>query len=333
MKKVAVGVLTVGLLSGCGPTLYDLPRPGGGVDGSTYKVVALFDDALNLPDGARVRVAGAEVGKVEKIDAKNFIARVTMRLQRRVVLTDLATAELRLTTPLGEGYIVLDPGKGTRNLTDGAELPKSNTNTAASVEDMLAAASVLLSGGGLGQIKTIAVELQKVLDGPKGNPAKLLQSLNETLSVFNERTGDIDKTLDALDTLSRTLVDRRATLRAALSDISPAVKLLADQTDQFSELLARVADLGRVSDRIVRATREDLISTLKSAQPVLDALISIEKSVGPTLAQLVKFGKFLDDATPGDYLTGDAEFTAETVTGSATGGQELTLRRMMRGAE
>ena len=40
-------------------------------------------------------------------------------------------------------------------------------------------------------------------------------------------------------------------------------------------------------------------------QPVLDALISISDRVSPTLKQLVRFGEFLDDATPGDYLTGD----------------------------
>ncbi|MGQ0847317.1 MAG: MCE family protein [Sporichthyaceae bacterium] len=328
------GLVAVSLLSGCGPTLFDLPRPGGGIDGASYEITLVFADALNLPDGARVRVAGAEVGKVRAITTRDYVARVTVALQRGVVLTDKATAQLRLTTPLGEGYIVMDPGKGTRNLAEGAVVPASATNTAASVEDLLAAASVLLSGGGLGQIRTITVELQKVLSGPKGDPAKLLKSLNDTLAVLNERTGDIDKTLDALDTLAGTLVDRRATLRAALGEIAPAAKLLADQTDRFSELLVRVAELGRVGDRIVRATREDLLSTLKSAQPVLDALLSIEKSVGPTLRQLVKFGKFLDDATPADYLTGDADFTAEAITGGATGDsrQDLTLRRMMRGA-
>jgi phospholipid/cholesterol/gamma-HCH transport system substrate-binding protein len=158
--------------------------------------------------------------------------------------------------------------------------------------------------------------------------------LNQTLSTFNERTGDIDTTLDALDALARTLVDRRATLRAALADIAPAARLLADQTDEFSELLTRVADLARTGDRVVKATRADIISTLKSAQPVLDALISIEKDVGPTLRLLVKFGKFFDDATPGDYLTGDASVSESTFVGGATtshSGPDLTLHRMMGG--
>lgn len=338
-RRTAATAVTLAMaagLSGCGPTLNDLPRPGGGVDGPNYRVTALFLDALNLPDGAKVRVAGAEVGRVTKIETKDYIARVEMRIPTKVTLTDAATAELRLTTPLGEGFIDIVPGKGKRTLTDGAVLDTAVTSTAASVEDMLAAASVLITGGGLGQIRTIAVELQKVIDGPKGDPARLLRSLNATLATFNERTGDIDTTLDALDALARTLVDRRATLRAALADIAPAAKLLADQTDQFSELLSRVAGLAKVGDRVVKATRADIIATLKSAQPVLDALISIEKQVGPTLRMLVKFGKFFDDATPGDYLTGDAEVSESTFTADPNAkhsGPNLTLHQMMEGGE
>ncbi len=334
-RAVAAGMtlVFVGTVSGCGPTLADLPRPGGSVSGSTYQVTALFNDALNLPDGAKVRIAGAEVGRVTKIETENYLARVEMKIPTKVVLTDAATAELRLTTPLGEGFIDIVPGKGKKTLTDGAMLGTEVTSTAASVEDMLAAASVFITGGGLGQIRTIAVELQKVIDGPKGNPAKLLRSLNDTLSTLNDRTGDIDTILDGLDTLARTLVDRRATLRAALTDIAPAAKLLADQTDKFSELLTKVADLGRVGDRVVKATRANLISMLKSAQPVLDALISIEDDVGPTLRQLVKFGKFFDDAVPSDYLTGDVEVTEGSFSADPTEKRapDLTLRQMMGG--
>jgi ABC-type transporter Mla subunit MlaD len=154
--------------------------------------------------------------------------------------------------------------------------------------------------------------------------------MNDALGALNARTADIDRTLAALDSLSATLVKRRDTIRAALTDTVPAARLLADQTDKFADLLVRVAALGKAGDKVVRATRADLISTLKSAEPVLDALISISKQVGPTLEQLIKFGKFLDSAVPGDYLTGDAEFNNNSI-GFGTGpdvGPDLSLRQM-----
>jgi len=334
MRARAVALALVGALtlSGCGPALTDMPRPGGSVSGPTYRITAEFADALNLPDGAHVRVDGVEVGRVTSISTTNFVARVQLTLPAKVLLTDQATAELRLTTPLGEGFIAIDPGHGARTLRAGDVIPAAATSTAASVEDMLAAASVLLTGGGLAQLRTIVVELNKVISGNAGDTPSLLRSLNDALGALNARTGDIDRTLAALDTLSDTLAKRRDTIRAALADTVPAAKLLADQTDKFADLLARVAALGKAGDTVVRATRKDLVATLKSAEPVLDALISISNQVGPTLAQLIKFGKFLDSAVPGDYLTGDAQFSSNSI-GFGTSpdvAPDLSLRQMWR---
>jgi phospholipid/cholesterol/gamma-HCH transport system substrate-binding protein len=329
-RPVALALTSALTLSACGPALTDLPRPGGSVSGPSYQLTAEFADALNLPDGAHVRVDGVEVGRVTHISTANFVARVELRLPTKVLLTDQATAELRLTTPLGEGFIAIDPGHGARTLHPGDVIPAAATSTAASVEDMLSAASVLLTGGGLAQLRTIVVELNKVLSGKSGNTPSLLRSMNDALGALNARTADIDRTLAALDSLSATLVKRRDTIRAALTDTVPAARLLADQTDKFADLLVRVAALGKAGDKVVRATRADLISTLKSAEPVLDALISISKQVGPTLEQLIKFGKFLDSAVPGDYLTGDAEFNNNSI-GFGTGpdvGPDLSLRQM-----
>lgn len=301
------GVLIATAPAGCSVTLSDLPQPGGGVEGPSYRITAVFADVLNLPAGARVRVDGVDVGRVTDITTSDFLARVTMLLPARIALTDKATAELRTTTPLGEGFIDLDPGAGTTTLTDGATLPLAATATTARVEDTLTAASLLLTGGGLGQLKTVLTELNQALDTKRGDTGRLLRSLNAVLGSFNERSDDIDRTLTALDGLSGTLASRRETVLAALRDTAPAAELLADSTARLTELLTRLENLARVSDRVVRRTRADLVATLREIQPVLDALISISDDVEPTLRQLVRFGVFLDDATPGDYLTGDLD--------------------------
>lgn len=301
--------LVASVPAGCSVTLSDLPQPGGGVDGPSYRITAMFADVLTLPAGARVRVDGVDVGRVTDITTVDFLALVTMRLPTRVVLTDRATAELRTTTPLGEGFIALDPGRGRTALADGAVLPLEATRTTARVEDTLTAASLLLTGGGLGQLKTVITELNQALDTERGDTGRLLRSLNSVLDSFNRRSGDIDRTLNALDGLSGTLAGRRDTLLAALRDTAPAAELLADSTGRLTELLERLEELARVSDRVVRRTRADLIATLRQLEPVLDALISISDDVAPTLRQLVRFGVFLDDATPGDYLTGDLELS------------------------
>ncbi|HUR74696.1 MAG TPA: MCE family protein [Sporichthya sp.] len=307
------GVLVAAGPAGCGATLSDLPQPGSAVENPSYEITAVFADVLNLPQGAQVRVDGVDVGRVTAIDTKDFLAQVRMRLPVRIALTDKATAELRITTPLGEGFIELDPGQGKTTLTDGATLPLTATATTAGVEDMLSAASLLLTGGGLGQLKTVITELNQALDTKRGDAGRLLRSLASVLESFNQRTDDIDRTLNALDGLSGTLATRRDTILAALKDTAPAAQLLADNTHRLTELLTKLQGFATVADRVVRQTRADLIATLREIQPVLDALISISADVAPTLRQLVRFGAFLDAATPGDYLTGDVNVSDSTL--------------------
>jgi phospholipid/cholesterol/gamma-HCH transport system substrate-binding protein len=306
VRTAAVALAGALVLGGCsGPTIADLPLPGGGVSGRTYTISALFADVLGLPDGAHVRVDGADVGRVERIETRGYNALVTMRLVREVALTDGATAELRLTTPLGEGFIALDPGQGAMHLPDNSVLSLRSTSRVASVEDMLSAVSVLLSGGGLAQLRTVVTELNTAIEGRSAETKSLLRSLGKFFQVLNGRTAEIDRTLDALATVSDTLVKRRATLQAALEDAAPAAKLLAEQTDRFAELLDRLAELGRTGDRVIVKTRRDLLAILRDVEPVLDALISIEGKIGPTLKDLVRFNTFFDEAVPADYLTGD----------------------------
>ena len=62
----------LGLVTGCGPTLADMPLPGNGVSGDTITVKVHFDEALNLSKGAAVKVNGVNSGKVESVSAKDF---------------------------------------------------------------------------------------------------------------------------------------------------------------------------------------------------------------------------------------------------------------------
>ena len=51
--------------AGCSTTLGDLPLPGVGVSGDTIGVDAEFAEALNLAEGATVKVNGVDSGKVQ----------------------------------------------------------------------------------------------------------------------------------------------------------------------------------------------------------------------------------------------------------------------------
>jgi phospholipid/cholesterol/gamma-HCH transport system substrate-binding protein len=93
--------------------LSSLPLPGGaGTSGRTYHVTAVFDDVLDLVPQSAVRVNDVAVGSVERIRLTGYQARVTMRLERTVVLPANAVADIRQTSLLGEKYVSLGPPDG-----------------------------------------------------------------------------------------------------------------------------------------------------------------------------------------------------------------------------
>src|SRR5690349_24237597 len=99
------GLTGIVLITGCGPTMADLPLPGNGVGGDTIKVKVRFDEALNLAQGAVVKVNGVSSGKVREVVTKDFKAIATLEIQKSADVRENASARLRYTTPLGELFV------------------------------------------------------------------------------------------------------------------------------------------------------------------------------------------------------------------------------------
>lgn len=294
--------LATGLTAcGGGPRLDDV-LPGAGVPGQTITVTADFAEALNLAQGATVKVDGVDSGRVTSVQAVDFKARVTFKVSTGARLREGATARLRYTTPLGELFVdVTNPTKGTA-LADGAKLGENETSTAPTVEDALSQASLLVNGGGLAQLQTVTKELDDAIGGREDRIRGLLQRTNRFLSQANATTGDLDRALRALVSVSRLLRSRESTINAALRDVQPAAKVLRDLTPDFTKLLAEVDRFAGVANQTVLATRAQLLTVLREAQPVLAEAASQSSQYRRSLEALVKLGNTLAGVVPGDYL-------------------------------
>lgn len=301
-RLVVAGAALAVLLAGCGVGADDLPLPGSSVGGPTYRLTAEFDDALNLSIGAPVKLRGVPIGRVRSVESRDFTARVEMDLRTSHRLHAGTTARLRSTTPLGELFVEVDDAAGTAVLADGAVLDTGSTSTAPSIEDSMAATSLLLDGGNLTQLGTIVKETNAALDGRQSTARDLLSRLSTTTAAFAASSDDISRVLRALAGVSSTLDRRRSTIDAALRDVAPAAKVLRRNTDRLSDLLAGVADLGEVSRRVIDTTQADLLQILDQAGPVLDELLSVRRQLGPGLDDLVRFADLLDRGVPTDYL-------------------------------
>src|SRR5688500_17299408 len=90
---------------------------------TTREIKAVFDDVAGLDDASAVRIAGVRKGHVTDIKVRpDGSAEVTMTVDDDVPLHSDATARVANLGLLGEKYIELEPGTGTKPI-----LPPSQT--------------------------------------------------------------------------------------------------------------------------------------------------------------------------------------------------------------
>lgn len=108
------------------------------VGGDFYTVSAGFDSVSGLKPGARVEVAGVEVGKVDRItlDAKSGDRAVAyLKIKTGVKITDDVIASVRTSGIIGDKFIKLKPGGSDRMLKDNDKIRE--TESAIDIEELV----------------------------------------------------------------------------------------------------------------------------------------------------------------------------------------------------
>ncbi|MGH3647459.1 MAG: MCE family protein [Micromonosporaceae bacterium] len=287
---IAAALVTTFGLAGCAEEgSSPIPLPGGAPRGDFFTITVEFDDVLDLVPEASVKVNDVSIGSVERIRLKDWKARVTLRIDKNVKLPDNTVAALRQTSLLGEKFVALEPPAGEKaqgRLGEDDVIPLSRTRRSVDVEEVLAAMSLVLNGGGLQNLKTINLEVGNALEGREDELKDTLNELDEFVGGLDDQKEDIVKAIDALDRLSARLAKERGTVAKALDAMGPGLKVLSEQKEALVDMLDSLRELGKVGTRVIKASRDDTIAVFRDLQPIL--------------TQLVKSGDYLPKSL--DYL-------------------------------
>lgn len=299
------------LTSGCGSLaggLRGVDLPGGADLGEDpYEVTIEFADVVDLVPQSLVKVNDVPVGSVAKIEVSpGWTALVTVLVNRDVQVPGDALARVRTTSLLGEKFVeLLAPSSSGAGpvLADKATIPLARTSRAAEVEEVLGALSMLLNGGGVAQIRTIATELNTALTGNEPEVRALLGDLDTLVGALDDRKTEITRALDEINRLSSTLVQRRDQITVALSDLGPGLAELEAQRGKLVDLLRALDRLSGVSIDVINRSREDVLADLELLRPILTKLAEAGEDL-PNSLQVLFTPPFTDaavDAFAGDY--------------------------------
>jgi phospholipid/cholesterol/gamma-HCH transport system substrate-binding protein len=320
---VIVVALTAVQLAGCGwRGLNTLPMPGtqGGGPGS-FTIQAQMPDVNNIQQNSRVRVGDVNVGTVTKIERQDWHALLTIKLNGDVNLPANSTVTVGQTSLLGSLHIELAPpidAPPQGKLQQGSLIALPSAAAYPSTEQTLAAASLLLNGGGLGQVQDITKALSTAFGGREDDLRSLMAQLDTFIARVNEQTSDIIAATDSLNRLVSQFAAQKPVVDKALDTIPDALAVLNSERDNLIDAVDQLGKFSALAADLVNQTKEALVAELKDLGPVLESLANAGPALTRSLGLFTTFPFAKDTLTKwfrGDY-------------GNATLVVDLTLSRL-----
>lgn len=227
------------------------------------RVHALFANAQELKVGDRVKLAGVEVGRVERIELTDSRVRVTMKLRAGAQVRADSQAVIRFAGLLGQNFVALSFGSPTAGwVQDGAEL------ATAEQPDLNALMARLESAAGgienltrnfsaenlLGPVNDLVRENRTNVTETLANLRAISTQLKEGQGTLGRLIMDDSLYLSALDTvtnLNHTAGELRLTIADARAGKGTIGKLLTDES-LFTEATASMTQLKEILSKVNR---------------------------------------------------------------------------------
>ncbi|HXA90542.1 MAG TPA: virulence factor Mce family protein [Mycobacterium sp.] len=190
--------------------------------GRTY--AAEFTNVSGLKTGDLVRIAGVEVGQVNKISVnRDATVRVEFSTDNSVDLTEGNRALIRYDNLIGKRFLALEEGAGPLTpLKPGETIPVSRTEPALDLDAVL---------GGFRP-------LFRALD-----PQKVNELSGQLIQAFQGQGPTIGSFLDQAAAVTNTLADRDELIGQVIINLNVVLGSLGGQTDKLDKAVTSLSEL------------------------------------------------------------------------------------------
>lgn len=258
-----------------------LLRYGGGLPSlhDDYELQAILPTSAALAPGARVTMAGTEVGTVAGVRRQGLGALVRLKIENEEVapIPEDSRVRLRAHTPVGENYVEVLVGRSARMLRRGATLPMTDADDYVDVDQILS----ILQGDARNQARRM---FQGAGGALRGHGDELNTLLGETAGALETGAGVVQVLSDDRRQLSR-LIQQLGDVSGAIGERGAAVRTMAKQGRATAQAVAaRDAALRDLVEELPRSLRQvrstsRLVDTVSGqATPVLaDAAVALRE--------------------------------------------------------
>ncbi|MGW0176559.1 MCE family protein [Rhodococcus sp. NPDC003322] len=232
---------------------------------STTTYHGVFTNSSGMHSGAKVRIAGAEVGTVTGVDrGRDNLAHVTFDVEDTYSLPAATRATIRYENLVGDRYLELGEGPGsTEPMAAGDTIPLSQTEPALDLDLLLGGFKPLLRGLDPDQVNSLSEALVQVFQGQGDTLVPLLGSTGSLTSTLAERDQVIGEVIDNLNSVLATLDGKRDEFSGTLDRLQQLVSGLSADRDPIGDAIPRIADATSGLAELLQAGRPDLQKTIE----------------------------------------------------------------------
>ncbi|WP_112650043.1 MCE family protein [Mycobacterium xenopi] len=309
-RVLAIGCCALLSVTGCAfHGLNSLPLPGAvgrGPGANIYHVE--IPNVSTLESNSPVMIDDVVVGSVGPMRVKDWHADVEISVKRDVVVPANAVASVGQTSLLGSMHLELNPPlgqPGIGRLQPGATIPLNRSSTYPSTEQTLSSLSIVVNGGGLGQIGEIVHNFSAALSGRESAVRDLINRLDTFVGTLDQQRDNIVASIQALNRLSTTFAGQRDALTRALRKVPPALDVLIKERPRFTAALDKLRVFSNTATGLINDTQADLVKNLKNLEPTIRALADVGPELDTAIAAATVFPftqNFVDRAVRGDYF-------------------------------
>jgi phospholipid/cholesterol/gamma-HCH transport system substrate-binding protein len=311
MRRVlAIGCCVALTGTGCAfHGLNSLPLPGAvgrGPGADIYHVE--MANVVTMESNSPVMIDDVVVGSVGPMKVKDWHADVEISVKRDVVIPANVVASIGQTSLLGSMHLELNPPLGqpaVGRLRPGATIPLSRSLTYPSTEQTLSSLSLVVNGGGLGQIGDIIHNFSAALAGRGGAVRDLINRFDTFVGTLDQQRDNIIASITALDQLAGTFAAQHDVITEALRKLPPALEVLIKERPRLTAALDRLRTFSNTATGLINDTQADLVRNLKNLEPTIKGLADVGPNLDLALAALTVFPftqNFVDRAIRGDYF-------------------------------
>ncbi len=247
---------------------------------------AQFVNVSGLREGDIVRIAGVEVGKVQKVTVnRDATVRVEFSADDSVVLTEGSRAAIRYDDLIGNRFLALLEGAGgLQTLKPGDTIPTDRTEPALDLDAVIGGFRPLFRALDPDQVNELTAELIQAFEGQGPTIGSFLNQAAAVANTLADRDLLIGQTIDNLNVVLGSLGGQSERFDKAVTSLSELVHGLAERRTDLSDAVAHI-DAGAGSFA-------DLLS--EAREPFQKAVHELDRAAGIAVADHEYLDRFLD---------------------------------------